>query len=456
MSDQNSVFAFACPHCGQVLESGLEEVGKEADCPACGMTLAIPSPDFKTDEIDQSDESSTQDGQSKNAEVVRRILRLLSALTKSAFAVGKLCFLRCKKAIVGFWRSGVVGKATISTIGVVAILITGVCVYGRYHRRHRKYDTRRYARSYSDERDAARKEARYRQEESHAKSSSNASSKISKGEELYIKGKKHFLGEGALQDYARAFRCFSEASEQGFTPADSWLAVMRYDGCGCEKDRAKSYGHARKGEVCGSQSEESRAKMVLGLLYLFGFKDTNGELIQSTKKAYDYFCNSKSFNNSLFCKGLIEYGGIGALDANSAAESFYELCAGTRYPNDKYKGYAAMCLGQLYYMGEGVSKNEKEAWKWLRKGVKMAFPELLKAAKEPISHYDVAEFNRMFGGKISFWTPFSWKMYNLYKGKGIWYWNNGVERSELLENALMTLFNPDRWLLSVEYNFDDM
>ena len=117
-----------------------------------------------------------------------------------------------------------------------------------------------------------------------------------------------------------------------------------------------------------------------------------------------------------------------------------------------FAGQAAMCLGQLYYKGLGVSCNYKEAWKWFRYGARTAFPDLVEAAKTPLTREDIADFNRR--NLISF-TPYSWKMAKLYYGKGKE--KVGLVEFDLLEQALATYFNPDLWVhTGIKYSTDNM
>ena len=147
----------------------------------------------------------------------------------------------------------------------------------------------------------------------------------------------------------------------------------------------------------------------------------------------------------------MEFSGEGTgKDELKAANSFYDACK-NKPQNDEYAGKAAMCLGQLYYKGQGVSCNYKEAWKWFKYGARTAFPDLVKAAKTPLTREDIADFNR--NNLISF-TPYSWKMAKLYHGKGKF---GRRDEFDLLEQALATYFNPDLWVhTGIKYSTDDM
>lgn len=276
---------------------------------------------------------------------------------------------------------------------------------------------------------------------------------IAKG--LYQRGMRLYAGkDGVLQDENRAFGCFVKASELGYASADAMLSYMYCYGQGCKKDVAKSFALAQKGVSSDDKEASGMARFTLGSLYLFGFVDTDGHSQQDNYKAYKYISEAIVHHGAVYLLGLMEYHGVGTMkNAEKAARCFAVL---RDAKGDYLRGTATMCLGQLFYQGYGVEKDHDLAWKLLRTGAQMAFPELIQAAKLPITNYDVVRFNSCFGQKISFWTPYSWKMYNLYKDKGNLGVYGGV-KIDLLEQALRTLFNPDRWDNSgVEYNFDDM
>jgi len=275
---------------------------------------------------------------------------------------------------------------------------------------------------------------------------------------LLKKGFAYYLGSGVLQDYYRALEYFNDASELGCIEADCVLSQMYLNGIGCERNEqnaTKSFIHAKKAEMIKDSASAELVKNVLGTLYLAGFYDPDERFQKDSSKAYAYFNACKTHGDALFIKGLMEYYGIGTVkNATKAAETFFTAIKTCK--EDSPKGRACMCLGQLYYKGEGVAQNRNLAWQLLRKGAQAAFPQLIRAAKAPLTNFDIANFNSYFGQKeISLWTPFSWKMYNLYKGIGSG--NLGGVEVDLLQRALMTLFNPDCWSLTgIEYNFDDM
>ena len=263
---------------------------------------------------------------------------------------------------------------------------------------------------------------------------------------LCKRGFKYYLGDGVLQDYYRAIEYLDCASEIGCPRADCILAHMYLRGEGCKKDdvtKTKSFVHAKKGLACKDKVYEVAA-CVLGLLYCTGFKDTHGSYQMDAYKAYRYFSACESESDALFFKGLMEYHGIGTVkNPEKAAETFYAV---TKVSDSNFnKGRAQMCLGYIYFRGEGVAKNIDLAWKMLREGVELAYPKLVKAAKEPPTVEDFKRFKRfkdVMGGR-TIHSPFSWKMYNLYKGQSKF--NLGGESADILERALNILFAAEFW-----------
>ena len=270
---------------------------------------------------------------------------------------------------------------------------------------------------------------------------------------LCARGCKYYLGKGVLQDYCRAIEYLDCASQIGCSRADCILAHMYLDGKGCKQDddtKTKSFVHAKKGLACKDNKFYEIAAYTLGVLYCTGFKDALGSYQMDTYQAYNYFSTCESNSDALFFKGQMEYHGIGT-DKNpaKAAETFYAV---TKVNNDNFnKGRAQMCLGYIYLFGEGVAKNIPLAWKMLREGVELAYPKLVKAAKEPPTVYDFKRFKNAFGNGHSIHSPFSWKMRNLYEGKGKF--NFGGKSADILEKALSILFAAEYWSgLGIEYD----
>ena len=274
---------------------------------------------------------------------------------------------------------------------------------------------------------------------------------------LYAQGMAHWYGRGALPDKNRAFELFSEAYRLGVPEPAGLLARCYLYGIGCEVDKTKAYQLALEAESSTSYSDDTFrrigvefAKTCLGFLWLVGFTDTEGHRHLDYPTAYKYFQDTTD-RTALTRRGLMEYYGVGTpRNLNRAAETFYSICKDMPEGDDE-AGEAALCLGQLYFLGEGVHKSEKEAFKWLRYGARTAFPRLVKEAKKPLTSDDYANFKNL-GGTIVL-TPFSYKMSGYIYGKYSAVWNG--KTIDLLEKALLTYFSPQLWS-SVTYGPDDM
>ena len=188
-------------------------------------------------------------------------------------------------------------------------------------------------------------------------------SNMANAKELYQQGIKFYEGEGIHRDYNQAFKCFSDASELGYLPADAMLSHMYYCGQGCKKDEAKSFILAEKGVSCDDEDASNMAKITLGRLYLFGFVDARGHSQQDNYKAYKYISGTIANYGTIYLWGLMEYHGVGTVkNAEKAARCFVVLCD---VKDDYLRGAATMCVGQLFYLGDGVEKNRALAWKLL-------------------------------------------------------------------------------------------
>ena len=276
--------------------------------------------------------------------------------------------------------------------------------------------------------------------------------------ELFKKGLAYYLGIEVPQNYSRAIEYFSDASKRGWLDADAVLSHMYFDGLGCEPNAlnwVKSFNHAQKGVKSKSENMSDLAKYSLACLYYNGLNlgGPNDFIPEDHFKSYEYLSSCKSHGEALCFKGLMEYHGDGTMKnpAKAAGTFMYTI---ENCKDGTNKGKAAICLGYMFYKGEGVRKDYDTAWMLLCEGTNSAFPELIRAAKAPLTSYDIASFNRNFSSnEISLWTPFSWKMLNLYGGK---FADFGGEVN-LLKKALMILFNPDAWIhTGIKYNFEHL
>lgn len=268
--------------------------------------------------------------------------------------------------------------------------------------------------------------------------------------ELFKKGLAHYLGVD-VQDFSLAIEYFSDAAELGCIRADAALALMYFEGQGCELNEqrlTKCFIHAKKVAACGDEAMSESAKNTLGKLYIAGFYDEEGRFQRDASKAYHYFSSCEINGEGLLIKGIMEYYGLGTVkDTAKAVETLVRLQV---CKDATYRGRALMCLGYMLYV-EG--ENYNLAWKWLCDGTREAFPKLIQAIRSPLTEKDKAtHMNYLLGGGSSSWTALNLKMALMCQdiGKANWCGRD----IDIINKALMTLFNPDCWKgTGVQYDF---
>ena len=151
MTKKDKEFTFSCPHCGQHLTAESDWVDLEFECPTCGMVVSVPqcdsimegkeSPDEnKSQEAHrQSDDQSSRNGYSaKRKAVARRTMEVITLAANSTLLFTKRIFGTSKESVARFWRSGFVGKFSISVVGCVLLcallLVVGICIWGKPER----------------------------------------------------------------------------------------------------------------------------------------------------------------------------------------------------------------------------------------------------------------------------------------------------------------------------------
>ena len=267
-------------------------------------------------------------------------------------------------------------------------------------------------------------------------------------EDLFKMGVQYHEGDGVKINHETARTLFEKAAGLGHREANARLAVLFHDGDGVGKNDLLSFQYANR---AGTNSPI--ASLVLGQLYFIGFKDGNGNEIQDFQKAYSNFCVASAVPLCSFMKGLMEYHGVGTpRDEVAASHSFrIALLAGNLHGDDDFCGYSAMCLGDMYLFGNGVERDEQHAWKLFCRGARAAFPKLVAEAKKDITTADIIRFNQTFGDDLTTFTPYSYKMWLLFKGQGDL--SHHGAKLDLLENALHHFFSADFWH---DYNVHEM
>ncbi len=269
---------------------------------------------------------------------------------------------------------------------------------------------------------------------------------------------KYLRGDGVLQNGGKAVRLLKEAGDKGNEEAWAVLAIIYWAGeAGEREDDEKAVSYAEKFEKSSLGRNSLNfyyplVKSLLGEVHLYGYKTSDGAFVQDFEKAYKYLSYRFPLRSSARgMTGLMTYYGLGtAEDKEKAAEIFYEACS--EMNEEKWSGLAAICLGWMYLHGDGITRNESEAWKWLQYGVRTAFPEFVEIAKRPLTESDRRRFNSDCFGELSSFTPYSYKMFRTVGDEGIIHAGNTT--MDLINKGILCFFNPDYW--QKPYRIDEL
>ncbi|ACP20940.1 hypothetical protein Aasi_1627 [Candidatus Amoebophilus asiaticus 5a2] len=159
--------------------------------------------------------------------------------------------------------------------------------------------------------------------------------------EQYITGIRYYN----TKDYQEAYEIFKEVAEQGYAKAQHKIGIMYMDGEYVEKDATIALGYLKK----ASEQGDKYAKESLWLLK-YTLKE---EKIRKNRAIAEH-------NYKL---GMQFYYDDQEKDEAKAAECF-TIAAKKGHNKAQYE------LGLLFFKGEGVSKNNQKAMKWLRRASK--------------------------------------------------------------------------------------
>lgn len=331
MDSTNGNFTFTCPHCEQRLEAESDMAGMELDCPTCGQTITVPSPTptpvisvvekpnlMPVPEMTPviSDKTSSQKSMSKWVGVAVLVVICIVALTKESIGVDKA------------------GKSVVKT----------------------------------DNSEELQKDVQENQKEVSRGKSNSSDKAEQEARALFREAMRYYDGDGVLQNYDKALKLLQVASDKGSIDADAKIAEIYWNG-DANKERNKEL--AVEYALRHGNRRSPDASMILGLASFFGYKTSEGEVEPRLTDAYNYFSavGSNNIEARFYC-GLMQYHGVGTEQSfEDAAETFFSCCKGMS-GSDPYAGDAAVCLGYMYYKGEGVAKNDDQAKKWLIWGYK--------------------------------------------------------------------------------------
>ena len=400
-----------CPHCKTTLEGSESLVGEIVDCPYCEKSFEV-----KKDLFDVVEPSPSTD----NANTIGSNAPFANTSSKSPQKFQSQS--NRKNRVIGLF-SVVLVLAIVSAAGVSSAL--------RKAKQREEEKIRKEQLQYEE-----KENARKRKESEQAA-------------ELYQTGMKYLRGDGVLQNGGKAVRLLKEAGDKGNEEAWAALAIIYWAGEAGEREdieRAVSYAEKFENSSLGHNSLNfyyPLVKNLLGEVHLYGYKTSDGAFVQDFEKAYKYLSYRFPLRSSARgMTGLMTYYGIGtAGDKEKAAEIFYEACS--EMNEEKWSGLAAICLGWMYLHGDGITRNESEAWKWLQYGVRTAFPEFVEIAKRPLTESDRRRFNSDCFGELSSFTPYSYKMFRTVGDEGIIH--AGDTTMDLINKGILCFFNPDYW-----------
>ena len=178
-----------------------------------------------------------------------------------------------------------------------------------------------------------------------------------------------FLGGiGTEVNYQEAFKWFSKSAEQNYPYAQYALGGMYYYGLGVPQDYQKAFQYLKKSSDNGSYN----ASIMIGDMYKDGVGlEKNITIAQNYyKKAREQEQYQKNENEKIFIKdskksnGTIKQNTNSQVNSNISLEQFI-----TKIKNSAEQGdsEAQFMLGVMYYNGDGVKQDFKEAFKWFKK-----------------------------------------------------------------------------------------
>jgi TPR repeat protein len=172
------------------------------------------------------------------------------------------------------------------------------------------------------------------------------------------------------QQYASALKLFEAAAQKGNREAQHTLAFMYRDGKGTKRNDAKALAWYRKAAEQGFAPAEYN----LGLMY------AQGEGAKPDPATAQRWFRRAADHGSV--EAQVKLGEIAIVD-----EKYEEAFLWFTKAADQDDADAAFNVGSLYYMGQGVAKDEAKATEYYRKAAKLGMPEaknvLMSLGQEP-------------------------------------------------------------------------
>ena len=176
-------------------------------------------------------------------------------------------------------------------------------------------------------------------------------------EKLYEEGMKYLTGADAEPDPVKAFECFKQSANQGYTKAQYQLCVCYDEGIGVRKNIAEA---ARWCEMAAYGGYD-KAQSEIGYCYEYGHG-----VVRNTKEAVRWYRiaaeqgNIEAKNNLAFCYQK----GRGTAKNVSEAIRLYKEASDAGHASAQYN------LGFCYWYGEGVAVDKTKAVELFRESAR--------------------------------------------------------------------------------------
>ena len=175
----------------------------------------------------------------------------------------------------------------------------------------------------------------------------------------YLIGQCYYFGrEGVKRNYDEAAKWFRMAANEGERPAQRMMGYLYYYGRGVGKNFTTAYEWFYK-----AAEDDSESQRLIGEMYL------NGDISGGADKAYSWIRKAvdKGDPYAMSLLGRMYINGEGVGKNQSEAFRWYKKSAESKVTNTRYISSAQYMVGYMYYHGIGVKKNKKEGKRWIRK-----------------------------------------------------------------------------------------
>ena len=187
----------------------------------------------------------------------------------------------------------------------------------------------------------------------------------------YNLGVCYVHGNGVREDVAEAFKWIKKSAEQGFKEAQYCLGVCYANGDGVREDAAEAAKWYRRAAEQGDVRARKALEALMGknaAESVTGYRNST-ESPQYQTWTHDSTNDTQSMIEEAYKKGAAfhDQGNV------TEAAKWYRKAA------EQGHAEAQLWLGNCYYLGEGVPKDEAEAERWWRKAAEQGQADAQKA-----------------------------------------------------------------------------